>query len=159
MQVTYLPNFPTNPSNPARVHVPTGKVEINQSVWQFLTPEERAFVLAHEEGHYKLQTFDERQADQYALKQLACKKKNSLWNFITSVRSISKNDPQRVYAAEKSALQVAASKGSSEAKELLRTNYANADGSHNRSRVFILIGISIVVLCLLLIIKNKHFHG
>lgn len=119
-----------------------------------LTPEQREFVLAHEEGHYKLQTYDELKADQYALQQLALKKKNSLWNYVKSVKSVSKNDKQRVYHAEKHALEIAANKGSSEASDLLRMHYASADGKTPcRFALFALVVLAMV--CAFILIRKK----
>ena len=128
MTIQFVPVFPENPGNPARCHVPTGRIEINRQVWDVLTPEQRQFVLQHEVGHYRLQTFDECRADDYSLEQLALKKRNSLWNFITSVRAISKNEPKRVRNAERNALRIASENGSMLAGKLLGQD-ANADGS------------------------------
>lgn len=128
MQIVYLPSFPENPTNPARCHLPTGRIEINLSRWQFLTPEEKEFILFHEIGHFKKQTFSEEQADAFALKQLAFKKPYSLKNFVKSVSTVSKSD-DRQRAAEKAALQLAAADGSQKAQELLKNRrYANATG-------------------------------
>ena len=128
MTIRFLPNFPENPSNPARCHVPTGMIEINQSRWDFLSPEERDFVLQHEIGHFKQQTFNESIADEYALKQLALKKPYSLSNFIKSVKKVARNDRKRIKNAERNALKIAAENGSKMAKELLlHPFYANAN--------------------------------
>lgn len=126
--ITYFPVFPENPGNPARCEVKTGRIEINRQVWDFLPEVQKAYVLEHEKGHYYRQTFDEVVADQYALERLALKKKDSLWNYVLSVRNISHGDPRRVRAAERSVLEIAAKTGSKRANELLRIGYANADG-------------------------------
>ena len=63
MEITFVPPFEDSPGNPARCHVPTGRIEINNAVWPFLTPEQQEFVLHHEVGHYRLQTFNEQAAD------------------------------------------------------------------------------------------------
>lgn len=126
--ITYLPVFPENPGNPARCEVATGKIEINRQIWDLLPVEQRKYVLEHEKGHYYRQTFDEVEADAYALEQLALKKKNSLWNYVVSVRNISHGDTRRVRAAEKAALEVAAKHGSADAQRLLLRYYANASG-------------------------------
>lgn len=128
--ITYLPVFPENPGNPARVEVATGIIEVNNEAFRILPDYQREFVMEHEKGHYYRQTFDEVTADAYALQQLALKKKNSLWNYVKSVRNISHGDPRRVHAAEKAALQVAAKNGSADAQRLLLTYYANADGGY-----------------------------
>lgn len=154
MEITFVPAFEDSPSNPARCHVPTGRIEINNAVWPFLTPEQQEFVLHHEVGHYRLQTFNEQAADHYALQRLALKKRNSLWNFITSVRTISKNDPQRVRAAERSALQIAAKTGSRQAQQLLNRQYANADGSRQSVKWGAWLLLTVITIYLLTKIKK-----
>lgn len=165
--IKYLPIFNDNPDNPARCEVATGVIEINKFIWQFLTPEQREFVLAHEKGHYERQTFDEVQADQYALEKLKLRKKNSLWNYVKSVRAISHDDPLRCRNAERNALQVAADNGSKEAKQLLQSEryrqFANADGNATAGNLPIDINIPfgyamivillVVVVCIIIGIK------
>lgn len=133
VSITYLPIFPDNPDNPARCEVKTGRIEINRLIWDLLPDYQKEYVIAHEKGHYYRQTYDEVAADAYALEQLKLRKKNSLWHFVKSVRAISHADPVRCRAAEKAALEVAASKGSKDAKRLLPyytgKAYANASGS------------------------------
>lgn len=128
--VTYLPVFPENPGNPARCEVATGNIEVNSEAFRILPDYQREFVMEHEKGHYYRQTYDEVAADAYALQQLALKKKNSLWNYVKSVRNISHGDPRRVRAAEMAALRVAAKNGSADAQRLLLNYYANADGGY-----------------------------
>lgn len=50
---------------PARVHRPTGTVELAPSFFR-LSPDQRRFVLEHEIGHWRLDTRDEYVADRYA---------------------------------------------------------------------------------------------
>lgn len=150
MTIRFLPNFPENPSNPARCHVPTGKIEINQSRWDFLSPEDRDFVLQHEIGHYAHQTYDESKADEYALQQLAMKKPYSLSNFIKSVRNVARHDQKRIKNAERNALKIAAENGSKKAKQLLELPfYANADGK--KCWLFL---VPIVIIATIIIIKK-----
>ena len=54
---------------PARVHRPTGIVELAPSFFQ-LTPDQRRFVLLHEVGHYALNTRSEYDADAWAAGQM-----------------------------------------------------------------------------------------
>ena len=153
MTIRFLPNFPENPSNPARCHVPTGKIEINQSRWDFLSPEDRDFVLQHEIGHYAHQTYDESKADEYALQQLAMKKPYSLSNFIKSVRNVARHDEKRIKNAERNALKIAAENGSKKAKELLmHPFYANANGDRKALWIFI---IPILIIAIIIIILKK----
>ena len=50
---------------PARVHRPTGTVELAPSFFR-LSPDQRHFVLLHELGHYALNTRSEQEADAWA---------------------------------------------------------------------------------------------
>lgn len=52
---------------PAAVRMNDGVIEVNADVWNRYDQFERAFILAHEEGHYRLQTDSETEADVYAL--------------------------------------------------------------------------------------------
>jgi len=133
--ITYLPVFPENPGNPARCEVATGRIEVNSDAFRVLPDYQREYVLEHEKGHYYRQTYDEVAADNYALQQLALKKKNSLWNYVKSVRNISHDDPRRVHAAEMSALRIAAQEGSADAQRLLLEYYANADGGYSLEKI------------------------
>lgn len=136
MTITYLPTFSECPTNPARCHVPTGAVEINMRRWRELDKPTREFVLRHEEGHYALQTFDEREADAYALGKLALRKPHSLRDYLHSVRTVSR-DSGRTHAAERNALRIAADKGSAYARRLLASPmYASADGSGRKPWAF-----------------------
>ena len=143
-RIRFLPNFPENPGNAARCEVATGEIEVNKAMWDVLPNYQREYVLAHEKGHYYRQTFDEIDADQYALEQLALKRKNSLWHYVLSVRNISHNDRQRVRAAEKNALEIAAREGSAEAQQLLLEYYANAQGQTTQEKsMFGTVGVDV----------------
>lgn len=160
MEIRYLPRFEESTTNPARCHIPTGRIEINQSRWDLLTPEEQEFVLQHEIGHYKHQTLDECKADSYALQQLALKKPYSLLNFVHSVRNISKNNPERVQNATLGTLKIAADNGSGYARAILRAGtYANAEGPTNKQRINRMIkitaGIVLAIILIVIWIKRK----
>ena len=156
-QVTVLPIFPERPTNPARTNVRTGEIEINAARMKELRPDTREYVLLHEVGHYKLQTFDEVAADLYALRRMAGKKPYSLWNYFQSVNEVSYGNPERVNAARRDVLEIAAKNGSKEAKSLLG-RYAAADGSESSKRSAILgIGIAIVVAVIIVPIIIKKF--
>lgn len=159
MKIKVLHTFEECPSNPARCHVPSGTIEINNTIWQLLTPEDREFVLQHEIGHFQQQTYDELKADDYALNKLALRKPNSLWNFYKSVRNISKNNPARIRNARYKVLSIAADNGSQEARELLKHEYAHADGNNSTTpngKKYIVIGLLAIVLAALIIYKLKH---
>ncbi len=147
-KIVVLPRFRHSPGNPARCHIPTGTIEINGALWPFLTPEQQEFVLNHERGHRDLKTYNEVEADNYALNKMALKKPYSLRNHIDSVKTISKGNQERVHNAQVMALRVAAKDGSTEAARLLQLPmYANATGN-NHSRYYILCIILIIgLLC------------
>jgi len=54
-------------SDVARVNRQTGVLYLNPDIWERLTPDEREFVLLHENGHLVLQTADEYRANRYAV--------------------------------------------------------------------------------------------
>ena len=123
-KVVYLPNFPENPSNPARANLVTNEIEINLFAWQFLSPKEREFVMLHEIGHLKKHTFDESVADKYALNNMKFSKEYTLYDFIKTIRMIAKDDPNREKNAEIMCLEKESKKGNEKAKKLLKTyNY------------------------------------
>lgn len=153
--IQFFPTFPERPTNPARTNVRTGDIEINAARWAALTPEEREFVLQHEIGHYKGQTFDEVEADRYALRQMALKKPYSLINYLNAVNNISYGDPVRVRAAQFDTLEIAAAQGSEQAKQLLN-RYAAADGIESE---FQPKNMWLLILALLLIISTCMLFG
>jgi hypothetical protein len=77
LKVVYRECFQENDS-PARVYRDYGVIEINMSRWKQLPQAYRDYILAHEEGHYALDTSDELAADEYAFKKLAGKMPGSL---------------------------------------------------------------------------------
>lgn len=134
--IQFLPTFPERPTNPARVNIRTGDIEINSARWNKLSAEEREFVLQHEIGHYKLHTFDEVAADRYALQKLALQKPYSLINYLNAVDKISYGNTERVSTAQFDTLKIAAANGSKEAKHMLSRYTAAADGksAHDSNR-------------------------
>lgn len=153
--ITYLPNFPERPTNPARCNIKTGQIEINARRWKELSPETKDFVLQHEIGHYKYHTFDEVKADQYALSQLALQKPYSLRDYLNSVNEVSYGNPKRVNQAKLDVLQIAAENGSEEAKMLLG-RYAAADGKERSKHVFLGVFIVFAILCLIILKIKKN---
>lgn len=123
-KIVYLPNFPENPSNPARANLVTNVIEINLFAWQFLSPKQREFILLHECGHLKKKTFDESIADNYALDNMKFDKEYTLYDFVKTVRMVAKDDPNRERKAEIMCLERESKKGNKKAKKLLKTyNY------------------------------------
>lgn len=158
MQIVHFPIFPESPTNPARVDVRTGVVEINDARWKQLSEEEKAFVLLHERGHYQGQTFDEVKADQYALSQLALKKPYSLRNYLYAVNNISYGNTRRVNQAKYDVLRIAADNGSKEAQKLLdRYSIASADGgkTFEVNPAIWITAMVIVLLAVICLLKKK----
>lgn len=132
MRIIHFPIFPESPTNPARVDVRSGVIEINDARWRTLSDAEKSFVLQHEVGHYKEHTLDEVKADQYALRQLALRKPYSLRDYLNAVNEVSYGNDRRVSQAKYDVLRIAADNGSEKARELL-SRYASADGSKVRN--------------------------
>lgn len=151
--IRFLPTFPERPTNPARVNVRTGDIEINSARWAELSGEEREFVLQHEIGHYKRKTFDELSADEYALSKIALKKPYSLINYLNAVDKISYSNPARVSAAQFNTLKIAAANGSKEAQKMLARYNAPADGVKTNNKWLWIVLITVVGL--ILIVKLK----
>lgn len=55
--------------NPATVNRRTGEMYISAKIWRTMTPDQRLFMLLHEQGHVVLQTTNEFKADRYAFEQ------------------------------------------------------------------------------------------
>lgn len=51
----------------AKINRKTGDIFVSSGIWDRLPPEEKEFVLLHEDGHLLLQTTDEYQANAYAI--------------------------------------------------------------------------------------------
>lgn len=165
MQVVHLPVFPENPSNPARVNMQTGVLELNDQAMALLPEYAQRFVMAHERGHWHGRTYNEHKADEYALGELALKQPNSLWHFVKSVRMVSRDDPERVNAATYKALKIAAKEGSKEAQEIIN-DYACADGgrshtkkepvSNGKRAIAIALATTVLLLIIWLITKKMN---
>lgn len=81
---------------PAQLDIENGIIYVNQRVYDKLPVEYQNFVLAHEEGHYTHNTYDEFTADAYAFKRLAGKKPGSLMNIVNTIADVLdiENNPQ-----------------------------------------------------------------
>lgn len=152
MEVVHYPVFRDNPSNPARVDMGTGVVEVNDQAMMMLPDYAQRFVMAHERGHWALRSFDEQAADDYALSRSALREPESLWKHVKSVRMVAREDPGRERHAAHSALRIAAREGSEEAKRLLPL-YANADGSGRRW--LWIAGTAAAVVAIVIIAKKR----
>lgn len=63
--------FDPNQTEIARVNRTDGTLYLKPQIWEHLTEGEREYVLWHEKGHLILQTKDEFEANQYAIKNFA----------------------------------------------------------------------------------------
>lgn len=155
--IVHVRRFLDNPSNPAKCYVKKGLIVINDQAFQFYPDYAKRFIVEHEKGHYYLQTFDEKKADEYALKQLALKEKNSLFNALKSVRLIARSDPEREKQLATKALIIAAENGSMKARELLGAD-ANATGESSveqkKNALYLVMVVVIVVISFLIFIHE-----
>ena len=75
-------------STPAIVRRDTGEIFLNSKVWFTLPEAYRRFILAHEIGHYTLQTTNELEADHYAFNQIAGTRPESLKNTVRTLYGV-----------------------------------------------------------------------
>ena len=154
-KIHILPVFSERPSNPARTDMQTGEIEINARRFYSMPQDTQSFVLLHEQGHWNLHTFDELAADRYALERLALKKPYSLINYVKAVEDVSYGDRERVSAAQRDTLHIAARNGSKQAEQLLK-RYASADGEAELtdSNRWIWMVVLLLALCVPLLIAE-----
>ncbi|MDR1172979.1 MAG: DUF3318 domain-containing protein [Bacteroidales bacterium] len=159
MKIRYVDRFVESDS-PARVYRDLGLIEINLSRWLQLPKPYRDYILAHEEGHWALNTTDEMKADEYAFKKLAGKAPYSLRNSILTLYDVlpftTPEQHRRLEAAELRALKYSARNGNKEAMQLYveRTgkNPDAFDGRKAGKNAWLFVLIIIVIIW---IIKNK----
>ncbi|MDR3046200.1 MAG: hypothetical protein LBU51_01115 [Bacteroidales bacterium] len=89
----------------AAVDLETGVIEINRQNWNQFSPFEKKYILLHEEGHYKLQTDSEIQADLYAINRVAGIEPKSLKKSIDTLYKVGILDETRIYELYKNALK------------------------------------------------------
>lgn len=70
MNVQGIIEVPYLEGTPARVNHKTGHIIVSKAHFDKMDPVYKDFVLAHEEGHYVLQTLNEELADEYAARKL-----------------------------------------------------------------------------------------
>ncbi len=85
IKITFVENLGITP---ARVNRHTGEILLNSRVWNKLPEGFQKFILAHEEGHYVLQTTSEIEADNYAFQKLAGTFKNSLKTCVATLADV-----------------------------------------------------------------------
>lgn len=96
---------------PAEVDMATGVISINMDVWDDYDDFEKSFVIAHEVGHYVLDTDDEKEADLYALKAVYKTAPKSLRRSIQTLYRIGIVDTERMMSLYKHALSIDAQEG------------------------------------------------
>lgn len=121
LKVEYVDRF-AGSNSPARVYRDLGVIEINLSRWRQLPKSHQDYILAHEEGHWALNTTDEMKADEYAFRKLAGKAPYSLRNSILALYDVlpftTPEQHRRLEAAELRALKFSARNGNQEARQL-----------------------------------------
>ena len=75
-------------NTPAAINRFSGVLYINPAFFPRLTPFQQKFILAHEEGHYYLNTPDEFKADAYAFNKLAGTEFQSLKQIVACLPSV-----------------------------------------------------------------------
>lgn len=117
MQMESLTVVPTGTLGdcPAAVDRSRGILYVNPRVMGRLTPFQRRFVLLHEEGHWRLGTSSEEEADAYAFDRLAGTEHRSLRQSVESLEEILHEDnptlPGRYEALLRRALEWDAAHG------------------------------------------------
>jgi hypothetical protein len=155
LKIVRFPTFPESPTNPARVCLDSGIIEINSQAFDALPPFVQQYVLAHEAGHYAHHTMNETIADAYALDSLAFTAPYSLYNSVNSVKKISHNNPERMKKIQYNALKKAADAGNTDAQSLLY-KYAAADGTKSGLKIApILAVVAVLAVVIFLFIKFK----
>ena len=99
----------------AEVDMRTGVVSINADVWDIYDDFEKNFIIAHEMGHYNLDTDDETAADKYALSYVFGTAPRSLKRSIQALYRIGVLDSDRVLKLYQYALQMDANAGNQQA--------------------------------------------
>lgn len=98
-------------SCPAEVDMKTGIVSINTDVWDKYDDFEKSFIIAHEMGHYILNTYNEMEADEYALMTVYRTAPNSLKRSLQALYRIGIVDSERMLKMYQAALHLDARDG------------------------------------------------
>ncbi|HAN77694.1 MAG TPA: hypothetical protein DCQ31_07935 [Bacteroidales bacterium] len=134
MNIVYVPDLG---ETPAKVFRPTGTIFINNRIWHTIDKQVQKVILAHEEGHYKLQTADEFKADRYAFEKYALSEPGSLkalHRAITQHLDITNDEShrQRAKAQIIRILETDAKNGNQKAKFILNSLTMNAIALFNQ---------------------------
>lgn len=120
---------------PAAVDCDEGMLLVNRDVWNRYDEFERRFLIAHEEGHYYLDTDDETEADIYALRQVAGTAPKSLARSIETLLKVGVLDEGRYYRLYEEALRIDGEMGNPEAaKELRKIQKQNKKSKSMKTR-------------------------
>lgn len=86
-------------STPATVNRRTGELFLSAKKWKTMTPDQRLFMILHEEGHVVLNTTNEFEADNYAFEQYI-KTGSSLKSSVSALTDVLSNDnPEHIARA------------------------------------------------------------
>lgn len=81
----------------AKVNRANGEITVNDKLFNALPEFYRRFIIEHENGHYKLQTSNEFEADKYAFDALVGKSRGSLKNSVSVLNDVlSFNKPEDI---------------------------------------------------------------
>jgi len=84
MKIVFVDDLGTTP---AKVHRPTGTIYWSRK-YNYLPMAQKVFIIMHEIGHYKLQTKNEFEADNYAFNRVAGKFPESLKNSVYAMTDV-----------------------------------------------------------------------
>ena len=119
---------------PCAVECTEGVIEVNRDVWNAYDEFERRFLIAHEEGHYFLDTDDETEADIYALRQVAGTAPKSLARAIGALLKVGVIDEGRYYYLYEEALKLDGDMGNPDAEKELKKFRNKFKGDKNMSK-------------------------
>lgn len=105
---------------PAAVDMDTGVVDVNIDVWENFDEFQRRFIFAHEEGHFRLPTDSELEADIYAINKVAGTAPKSLSRSIETLYKVGIVDDNRFENIYREALEIDYELGNWEAKKELQ---------------------------------------
>jgi len=119
---------------PCAVECTEGIIEVNRDVWNAYDEFERRFLIAHEEGHYYLDTDDETEADIYALRAVAGTAPKSLARAVGALLKVGVIDEGRYYYLYEEALKLDGEMGNKEAEKELKKFRNKFKGGNNMSK-------------------------
>ena len=85
----------------AQVFRKSGIIEVNPKLWATLDDFQKKFILAHEKGHFDLQTSNELRADVFALNSLKSENRHFKQSIVTLQNLLNINNPKHAERIEK----------------------------------------------------------